>query len=167
MVLAADLLSPNVGLIVWIGLTFGILLILLRRFAWGPITSALTDRESSIQDSLDQAKNALAEAKAVQADNTRARREAEADSQRIMREARDAAEKLRSEEVDKTRAQLRQLQEQAQVEIEREKQNALNMLREEVAHLAVDAAGKILRDTLDAERQKKIVDEILGDLSRN
>ncbi|PIQ61655.1 MAG: ATP synthase F0 subunit B [Bacteroidetes bacterium CG12_big_fil_rev_8_21_14_0_65_60_17] len=167
MVLAADLLSPNAGLIVWIGITFGILLILLRKFAWGPITSALTTRESTIQDSLDQAKNALAEARAVQADNTRARREAEADAQRIMREARDAAEKLRSEEVEKTRAQLRQMQEQAEADIEREKQNALNMLREEVAHLAVDAAGKILRDTLGAEHQKKIVNDMLGDLSRN
>lgn len=167
MVLAANILAPNVGLIFWIAITFGILLIVLRKFAWGPITSALTDRESSIQDSLDQARNALAEAKAVQADNTRARREAEADAQRIMREARDAAEKLRSEEVDKTREQLRELQEQAQADIEREKQNALTTLRDEVAHLAVDAAGKILRDTLDADRQKKIVDDMLGDLSRN
>lgn len=167
MVLAANLLSPNVGLIVWVGITFVILMILLRKFAWGPITSALTERESTIKDSIEEAHKALTEAKAIQADNTRARREAEAEAQKVMRDAREEAERLRSEEVVKTRDQIKALQDQAQAEIEREKQAALNSLRQEVANLAVDAASKILRANLDAGRQQKIVDDFLGDLSKN
>ena len=167
MVLAANLLAPNAGLIVWIGITFVLLMIILRKFAWGPITSSLAERETRIQDSIDQAEKALAEARAVQADNTRARREAEAEGQRILREAREEADRLRSEEVEKTRAQIQHLQEQAQVEIEREKQSALNALRQEVADLAIGAASKILHANLDADRQKKLVDDFLGDLPRN
>lgn len=167
MVLAANLLSPNAGLIVWVGITFILLMILLRRFAWGPITTALTERESTIKDSIDQAQKALAEAKAIQADNTRARREAEAEAQKVLREAREEADRLRTEEVVKTRDQIKALQEQAQAEIEREKESALNSLRQEVANLAIDAASKILRANLDAARQQKIVDDFLGDLSKN
>lgn len=165
--LAANLLSPNVGLIIWIAITFGLLLILLRKFAWGPITSALDERENRIQDSMDQAERALAEAKKVQADNTKARREAEADAQRLLREAREEAERLRGEEVGKTREKIQEMQENAQAEIEREKQSALADLRKEVADLAIQAAEKILSENLDDNRQRKLVDDFIDDLPRN
>ena len=56
---AASLLAPDLGLIVWIGLTFLILLFLLRKFAWGPITSALNEREGKITESMEQAEKAF------------------------------------------------------------------------------------------------------------
>jgi F-type H+-transporting ATPase subunit b len=164
---AASLLAPDLGLIVWIGLTFLILLVLLRKFAWGPITSALSEREDKITESMEQAEKALAEAKQLQADNDKARREAEAQAQSILREAREEAERTRGEEVNKTRDQIQHLQEAAQTEIEREKQSALDSLRQEVADLAVSAAEKILRENLDADRQKKIVKDFLSDLPKN
>jgi F-type H+-transporting ATPase subunit b len=167
IVLAANLLAPDAGLIVWITITFAVLLFLLKKFAWGPITSALATREDTIRESMEQAERALAEAKQLQSDNTKARREAEAQAQSIIREARDESERLRTEEVDKTRDQIHQLQETAQAEIEREKENALNSLRQEVADLAIQAAEAILRENLDADRQKKIVEDFLGDLSKN
>jgi F-type H+-transporting ATPase subunit b len=167
IVFAANILAPDAGLIVWIAITFAALLFVLKKFAWGPITSALTTREETIHESLAQAEKALAEAKQLQADNTKARREAEAQAQSILREAREEAERVRTEEVDKTRTQIQHLQESAQSEIEREKENALNSLRQEVADLAIRAAEKILRENLDADRQKKIVDNFLGDLSNN
>ncbi len=167
IVLAANLLAPDAGLIVWITITFAVLLFLLKKFAWGPITSARATREDTIRESMEQAERALAEAKQLQSDNTKARREAEAQAQSIIREARDESERLRTEEVDKTRDQIHQLQETAQAEIEREKENALNSLRQEVADLAIQAAEAILRENLDADRQKKIVEDFLGDLSKN
>lgn len=162
--MAAGLLSPNVGLIFWIAISFLILLLLLRRFAWGPITSALTEREHRIEDSMQRAERALAEAKQIQADNDRARREAEQEAQRILREAREAAERVRTDEVEKTRTQIQQLQQQAKSEIEREKQSALETLRTEVADLAIRAAEKVVQENLDASRQRKIVETFLQGL---
>lgn len=165
--IAANLLAPNAGLIVWITVTFLALLFILKRFAWGPITTALNEREGRITESMEQAEKALAEAKQLQADNRLARKEAESEAQRLMREARDAADMLRSEEVDKTRAQIQHLQEQAKQEIMREKDSALDSLRQEVAGLAINAAEKILNENLDANRQKRIVDDFLKSLPRN
>lgn len=166
-VIAAGLLSPNVGLIVWITITFLLLLFVLRRFAWGPISKALTEREARIEESITSAERALEEARKVQADNEKARRESEQEAQRILREARETAEKLRAEEVEKTREQIRQMQAQAEAEIEREKQGALNELRSEVADLAIRAAEKILGENLDGGRQKKLVNDFLEDLPSN
>ena len=165
--IAADLLAPNLGLFVWITLTFGLLLFVLRKFAWGPITSSLTEREERITESMEQAQKALSEAKQLQADNTKARKEAEAEAQRLIREAREAAESLRTEEISNTKAQILSMQDHAKQEIEREKDSALDSLRQEVADLAINAAEKILSENLDASKQKRIVDDFLKTLPKN
>ena len=166
-IIAVNLLSPNWGLFFWMLVTFLLLLFILRKLAWGPITKALIEREAKIDASIKSAETALAEAKQIQADNAKARREADQDAQRILREAREAAEQLRADEIDKTRGKIQAMQEQARVEIEREKESALNELRTEVADLAIQAAEKILDDSLDQPRQKKLVESFIDGLGRN
>ncbi|NNE34541.1 MAG: F0F1 ATP synthase subunit B, partial [Rhodothermales bacterium] len=108
---------------------------LLKSKAWGPITAALEERETKISESIESAQRALAEAKQIQADNTKARREADQQAQTILREARETAEKMRAAEVDKTKESIQQLQESAKQEIEREKQKALIEVQSQVAEL--------------------------------
>lgn len=167
IIIAQNLLAPDWGLAFWIAVIFILLLIVLRRYAWGPITSAMEEREQTIDASIRRAEEALKEARQIQADNQRARREAEQEAQRILREAREEAEKLRSEEETKTRERIRQMQEQAQAEIEREKQSALDDLRAEVADLAIQAAEKILGESLNEQRQRRLVEDFIDELPRN
>ena len=167
IIFAVNLLSPNVGLVIWLTIVFGILLMILKRYAWGPITSALEDRERTIDDSIQRAEKALTEAKQLQADNERARREAEQEAQRLLRAAREQADYLRNEEVQKTREQIQHLRDQAQAEIEREKDSALDALRAEVADLAIRAAEIILQENLDAPRQRRLVETFIDELPKN
>ncbi len=167
ILLAADLLSPNFGLVIWLAIVFLLLLLVLRAFAWKPITNALEQREQTIDASIQRAETALADARQIQADNQRARREAEQEAQRLLREAREEAERLRGEEVQKTREQIQHLRQQAQAEIEREKESALDELRAEVADLAIQAAEKILQENLDAQRQRRLVESFINDLPKN
>jgi F-type H+-transporting ATPase subunit b len=167
LILAAGLLDINPGLIILKLIIFVITLWVLSKYAWKPIVGALNEREKNIDSSIQRAELALAEAKQIQADNQKARREAEQEAQRIMREAREAAERLRAEEIDKTQEKIRSLQEQAKAEIEREKQGALNTLRNEVADLAIQAAEKILQESLDDGRQRRIVQDFIGGMSKN
>lgn len=162
-----ELLQPNAGLVLYTAIAFGIVLFLLAKYAWKPIAASMEEREQKIEGSLRQAELALAEARQIQADNERARREAEQEAQRILREARETAERARTEEIGKTREQIRLLQQQAQAEIEREKQGALDELRSEVADLAIQAAAKILHENLDAQRQRKLVDQFIDTLPKN
>lgn len=165
--LAADLLAPKAGLAFWIALIFLTMLFLLKRYAWGPITNALTEREQSIEDSLQRAEKALAEARQLQADNEKARREAEVDAQRILREAREAADAARAEGLDRERRQIAQLQKQFQEEMQRETAQIRGELRAEVADLAIQAAEKILRENLDTNRQQKLVNDFIATLPSN
>lgn len=165
--LAVNLLAPNWGLAFWFVITFLLFYWLLKSKAWGPIVSALEERETRIAESIQSADRALAEAKQIQADNTKARREADQQAQTILREARESAEKIRVAELDKTKESIQHLQETAKHEIEREKQKALTDLRSQVADLAIGAAQKILLENLDADRQRKLVDSFINDLGKN
>ncbi len=167
IILAQSLLEPNAGLIFYKVVVFALLLFILRRFAWKPIVSALSEREETIDTSIKKAERALEEARKTGEKNEEARRAAEESARRVMQEARAAAEQVRSEELEKTRARIRQMQEQAQAEIEREKQRALDELRDEVAGLAIQTAEHILEETLDADRQRKMVDRFIEQLPRN
>ena len=162
-----QLLKVELGLAVWTVVAFGIVMFILSKYAWPAITSAMETREDKIRESMDRAEKALAEARQIQSDNEKARREAEQEAQRILREARDASERLRAEELDKTREQIKRSQELAQAEIEREKQSALDELRTEVTELAIQAAGKILKENMDGDRQRKLVDQFIDDLPKN
>lgn len=165
--LAAGLLSPNVGLAVWLLIAFGLLFLLLSKFAFPAIIGGLKEREQTIEESMTRAERALAEAKQLQADNETARRDAERQAQAILREARETAEAQRAADVEKTRTEIARLQEAARADIEREKQQALAELRSEVSGLAIGAAEKILRENLDPARQAALVDQFLADLPKN
>ena len=161
------LLQPKPGLLIFTLIVFGLVMLILRRFAWGPISKALEDRERNIEDSLSQAEKALAEAKAIQADNEKARRAAEAQATQILREAREAAERTATDLRAQADQRIAERLAQAEADIERQKQSALGELRAEVAGLAITAAEKIIREKLDATEQRRLVDQFIDTLPRN
>lgn len=167
LALAAGLLSPNAGLAFWLVLAFLLLLGILSKFAFPAILGGLKERESTIEESMARAERALAEAKQLQSDNETARRDAERQAQAILREAREQADAQRAADVEKTRAEIARLNEAARADIAREKQQALVELRQEVSSLAIGAAEKILRETLDADKQRGLVDQFIADLPQN
>lgn len=167
LVLAADLLSPNWGLAIWLIIAFALFYLVLSKYAFPFIIDGLKEREQTIEESMTRAERALAEAKQLQADNETARREAERQAQGILREAKEQADATRAADVEKTKAEIARMQEAARADIEREKQQALAELRSEVATLAVGAAEKILNENLDADKQRGLVDQFIADLPRN
>jgi F-type H+-transporting ATPase subunit b len=165
ILLAGSLLSPNPGLIFWTAVTFVIVLLILKKIAWGPILGALEEREKGIQSSIDRAYQAKEEAEAILRKNRDMLAKADAESDKIIREGKEFADKLRSDIAEKAQLEAQKMISTAKEEIEHEKRRALNELRTEVADLAVKGAEKIIRTTLNADLQKKIVDSMIQDLS--
>ncbi|MEI6756287.1 MAG: F0F1 ATP synthase subunit B [Chlorobium sp.] len=165
ILLAGSLLSPNPGLIFWTALTFVIVLLILKKIAWGPILNALEEREKGIQSSIDRAHQAKDEAEAILRKNRELLAKADAEADKIIREGKDYADKFRADLSEKAQAEAKKMIAMAKDEIEQEKRRALDVLRNEVADLAVRGAEKIIRNTLDAEMQKKIVDSMLQDFA--
>jgi F-type H+-transporting ATPase subunit b len=157
-----NLLDIQTGPILWTILNFVILLLVLRSVAWKPILNALHTRERSINDALDRAELAKSEAERILTENRAAMQKAEEEGQRVLRESREFAEKLQNEASTRAQQETQRMLQDAMREIERSKQQALVELRTEVATLAVDGAEKILNESLDADRHKRLVNEYLN-----
>ncbi len=167
IVLSGGLLDPNPGLIFWTTVTFLIVLFILKKFTWGPMLNALEEREKSIQSSIDRAHTAKEEAEDVLRENRALLAKADADAEKIVREGKEYGEQLRQEITEKAHTEAARMIASAKEEIEQEKRRALTELKTEVADLAVKGAEKIIMTNLDVDKQKKIVDSMIQDLSQN
>ena len=161
------MLEINPGLIIWTIVTFLCLAGILRKFAWKPLLEALLRREEYVRSSLERAEQAKQEAERLLEENRRQMAHAEEETRRIVAEGRAFGQKLKSEIVEKATQQARQAVEQARQEIERDKELALRQLRSEVADLAVRAAEKILGEVLDADKHRKVIDDMFRELPKN
>jgi F-type H+-transporting ATPase subunit b len=155
------------GLMVWTVVTFVVLVLVLTKYAWRPLLKVLHDREENIRQALNQAEQARAESAELLKQNEKSLAKAEEEYQRIVREGKMLADKLREEIVVKARQQAQRELQHAKEEIQRDIDAARQQLRVEVADLAIQAAGKILEETLDVQKHKKLVDKFLDQLPKN
>lgn len=161
------LLSVNQGLAFWTTLTFLLLLFLLRKFAWKPILTALKQRELAIKESLEQAEKAKDEAKKILLQNEANLAKAEEESKKIIEQSRLYAENLKQQILNESKVQAKKLLDDATSEIERKKIAALDDLKMQIAQIAVDAASKIIKENLDSEKNKNLVQDYIKEISKN
>lgn len=161
------MLSPNPGLIIWTLITFILLLLILKKFAWKPLLDALNKREQSVKDSLERAEQAKNDAEKILEENRKQLEHAEKEGRRILNESRSLAEKLKDDLIEKANLQSRKMIELAKQEIDRDKEAAMVQLRGEIANLAIQAAGKILGESLDDQKHRNLVDTYLKELPKN
>lgn len=163
-----ELIKPAIGLIFWMCLTFGIVLFILKKFAWKPILKALKDREDSIQNALDTAKKAREEMATLKADNEKIIAEAKTERDNILKEAREIKDKMIAEAKDRAGKETEKILSSARENIQNEKMAAITELKNQVAHLSIEIAEKILKQELsEKDKQKTIVKNLLEDVKMN
>jgi F-type H+-transporting ATPase subunit b len=160
-----DLLSPNGGLMFWTIVIFTILLVVLSRFAFKPMLSAVEARERALQDAIDAAKRDRDEAQRVLAEHRAGLEKARSEAQKLIADGRATAEKLRNDLLEQTKAQQQEMLESARRAIETEKNNAIASLRREAVDLAIAGASKVIERSLDSEANRKLVETYLGSVT--
>ena len=162
------LVTPDIGTIFWMLLMFIILLVILKKFAWKPILSALENREKSIEDSLRSADRAREEMEQLKADNEKIMAQARLERDNMLKETKQLSVKILSEAKVKATEEARLLIEATRELIENEKSSAVDEIRKQVAELSVDIAEKILREKLkDDNQQRQLVDKLMKDIKLN
>ena len=160
-------LDVNPGLVIWTTVTFIILLLLLKKFAWKPILTSLDNREKFIKDSLDKAEKAQQDAEELLRQNQEKMAKAEEEAQKIIAQGRDYADNLKEQMLAESKAEAKKLIDDAAAEIERKNKEAFSSLKADIASIAVNAAEKIIRENLDPEKQKQLVEKYIQDISKN
>lgn len=147
---------------------FGIVLFILRKFAWKPILNALKDREESISQALNSAEEAKKEVAGLKADNEKIIAEARQEKNVILREAKEIKEKIISEAKEKAAEETNKSIVLAKQQIEAEKTAAINEMKRQVAELSVLIAEKVIRKELSNKaEQEKMVDGLIDEIKLN
>lgn len=163
-----NLVTPAIGLIFWTVLIFVILLILLKKFAWKPILSAVKSRNEKISDALNAAEKAKEDMQKLHADNEKILKEARAERETIIKEARDLKNQMVVDAKEQAKKEADKIIEQAKKTIENEKRTAINEIKNNVAQLSVDIAQKLMQKELsNDDKQKELIDTLLKQTNIN
>lgn len=163
-----ELVTPGIGLIFWTTIVFLVLVWLLQKFAWKPILNAVNDREQSITKALDAAEEAKKELEQLQSSNEELLREAREERDRMLKEAREVKDQILSEAKGKAKEEADFIVKQARESIASEKSKALMELKNQVAEMSIEIAGKILRENLTSdESQHKLAEKYVNDINLN
>jgi F-type H+-transporting ATPase subunit b len=158
------LVSPNVGLMIWTLVVFGISMVILWKAVFPRIAEALDKRQRAIEDSIDSAERTRREADRLLAEYRERLAEARSQADEIVTRARRTGEATEAEIVAAARGKREEMMEQTRREIEAETRRAIQQIRSEVADLTVAATEKVTRKTLDTDDQKRLVEEALSEL---
>lgn len=163
-----ELVKPEFGLIFWMCISFGIILLILKKFAWKPILNMLHEREASIQNALDSAEKAKEEMKALQSNNEKILADARNERDQLLKDAREIREKMISEAKGIATKEGERMLTIARENIQNEKMAAITELKNQVATLSIEIAEKILKSELSSdEKQKTLVNTLLKDVNLN
>jgi F-type H+-transporting ATPase subunit b len=158
------LVSPDVGLMIWTLLSFGVALLVLRKYAFPAISSALDKRQRAIEDSIDAANKSKAESEALLAEYRERLKEARAQADEIVASARKSGDEVQRSAAEAGQHKREEMLAQARKDIQGETRRAIQEIRSEVADLTVAATEKVTRKTLTADDQKRLVEDALGEL---
>ncbi len=152
-------------LAVWSFAVFLALLALLTKFAWKPIMGGLEKREQGIAQQIADTKAANAEARQLLASYERRLTEASEEVRGMLEEARRDADSTRQSIVAEARKAAEEERARAKHEIQLAKDDALSQIAEKAGHLAVEVAGKFLREKLGQDDQARLVRESVASMS--
>jgi len=158
------LITPNVGLMIWLLVVFGISLYILTKWVFPRIRNALDERARTITDAIDSAQRTREEAEALLAEYRERLHEARGQAEDIVTRARQTAHAHEQEAREQAQRISAEGSARAAREIEEATRRALQELRNEVAQLTVLAAEKVTRKALDEADQRRLVEEALQEL---
>jgi F-type H+-transporting ATPase subunit b len=159
-----SLLQVNPGLIIWTVVTFLILLVLLKKFVWGPVIAAVDRREESLKEMFDSAEKSKDEAKELLEKYEQQLAEAREEVNRMIDDGKSRAKKTADEIVEKARRESVDMSEKAKAEIVRERDKATAEIRDDVVRISLKAAEQLISKTLGDTEHREFIEKAIAEI---
>lgn len=160
-----EIILPAAPELVYGAISFIIVFVVLKRFAFPPLTTMLDDRRAAIQGKMEEAESRLQEAEQSKREYEESIRDARGEAARIIDEAKSQAEQVRANLVEQAEQEAAQIRERARADAAAEHDRTLSQLRGEVGELSVELASRIVGRELDVGTHQALVDEYIENLS--
>jgi F-type H+-transporting ATPase subunit b len=140
---------------------FLVLLYILSKLLYKPLLKVMDERAARIKESLEAAESAKEQAAASQEQMQEDIRKAREEGQQMIAQARDVAVRFRDEEMAKAKDEIAAERAKAEADIQRERDAAIEGLRQEFAGLAISAAERVVERSLSESDHRSIIDRVL------
>ncbi|EFI72332.1 MULTISPECIES: F0F1 ATP synthase subunit B [Segatella] len=161
-----DLLMPESGLLFWMTIVFIIVFLVLLKWGFPSIIKMVNDRKAFIDDSLRKAHEANEKLANIQKEGESILQEAREKQAAILKEAAETRDAIVENAQDKAREEGARIVNEAKIQIETEKQNAIRDIRSQVAELSILVAEKVLKQNLSTDaKQMELIDRLLDEVS--
>ena len=150
----------------WSVVSFALLFLLLKKYAFPPILEALEERENKIRTEISDAEKLRQEAQELKTDLEKELKNAHEKANTIVQMAGDESKKIQEKTIQETQVKVRQMQSDAEQEIQIAQNKLLNEIRGYTAALTIAATEKVLKKSLGDEDKKRLVDESIEDVLR-
>ncbi|AAN49980.1 F0F1 ATP synthase subunit B [Leptospira interrogans] len=161
-----SLLDVNPGLVVWTLVTFLVVVLVLKKFAWDVILKALDERAETVQNDIKKASELRLEAEALLKDYEARLNSAKDEANAIVAEAKSDALKLKNKLLEETNGEVKAQKDQAVKEIELAKAKALGQLQAQIVEMTITVAAKVLEKQLKSEDYKAFIETELDKLGK-
>ena len=158
------MLNLSWGLMVWTLITFGISVFVLRRYAFGPLQNLIDERRQTVQDSMDAAEQARAEAHRLLEEYKETLAKVRLEAEEILERSRTTGEHAKAELMAEARTQSDRVLAAAHQQIERDTRAAVRELKGQIAELTALATEKVAAASLSEADQARLIDEALAEL---
>ena len=160
------LIALTPGLYIWTIITFLLLLYVLAKFAWKPLLKMLEDRENLIKSSLDDAEKAKLELQSLNEESEKIINKARTDAQEILTEGKATAEKVKEDTIAKAKIAAGKIQDEAEKQINIEKEKAISEIKKEVVQISLSVAEKLINKNLSESDNKSLIEESLKKINK-
>lgn len=160
------LLDVSFGLIFWSTITFLLLLIVLKKYLWGPLLENLDRRESTIHDAMKKAEEAQQKSEKTLEEYNSKLAEARDEVRKIIASGKESAERTKADIIEEANKRSASLVEKAKKEISAEKAEALNEIKKAVVDISILAAEKMIKKNLSADDQMKLIEDTMKSMAK-
>ncbi len=160
----SNLLTPETLMVILTWVVFFALLFILQKFAWKPILTGLKKREDYIRKSLEEADKIKEQLAQIEIAKTKILNEAKDKADTIIAQSRKTGREVELQIEGKAKKNAEEIIANAHQEIQGERQRVRQELKKESAQTAITLAEKILKENLDTEKNRKLIDQAIKDV---
>jgi F-type H+-transporting ATPase subunit b len=164
VVASSGLIKVVPGLMIWTLIAFAVTFFVLRKYAFGPIQKIIDERRQRIDDAIAEADNARVEARELLEQHRALIGQAKSESAEILADARKVAEAQMARVREEAEVERQRRLEDTRKQIDAETARAIDQIRGEVADLTIEATERVVGKVLDAEDQRRLIDEAIEGL---
>lgn len=164
LLLGAATGNPMLGNILVVSGSFLILMLLLKKFAWGAVADLMKKREDKIANDLDSAERSRTKAASMEKQRQEQLMNSRSEAADIIQSAKESGELSRQNILKETKEEVSRLKTKASSDIQLEKESAMNSVKDDVAQLSLEIAEKILNKELSSEMHESLINQYIEGL---